>query len=167
MSKDILYKEEGFVFSYRVGGVLIENGKILLQRPIGDDYAIIGGHVARMETTAQTLAREFEEEIHAQVEVGELMAAGEIFFPWGKRDCHQIALYYRVRLAQGAQIPREGSFFGYDEVGGERTNLEFIWLPLEELAHVTVYPQELVGHILSGSGGIAHFVSDQLGCTKR
>lgn len=34
MCKDILYKEENFVFSYRVGGVLIQNGKILLQKPV-------------------------------------------------------------------------------------------------------------------------------------
>ena len=43
---DILFKQDDFVFSYRVGGVLIRDGKILLQRPKDDDYAIIGGHVA-------------------------------------------------------------------------------------------------------------------------
>ena len=43
---DILFKNDDFVFSYRVGGILIRNGKILLQRPKNDDYSIIGGHVA-------------------------------------------------------------------------------------------------------------------------
>ena len=42
---DILFKNDDFVFSYRVGGILKHNGKILLQRPENDDYAIIGGHV--------------------------------------------------------------------------------------------------------------------------
>ena len=46
---DILFKNPDFVFSYRVGGILIHNGKILLQRPKNDDYAIIGGHIAAME----------------------------------------------------------------------------------------------------------------------
>ena len=45
---DILFKNDHFVFSYRVGGILKHNGKILLQRPKNDDYAIIGGHVAAM-----------------------------------------------------------------------------------------------------------------------
>ena len=49
---DILFKNDDFVFSYRVGGILKHNGKILLQRPKNDDYAIIGGHVAAMETLA-------------------------------------------------------------------------------------------------------------------
>lgn len=30
---DILFKTDDFVFSYRVGGILIHEGKILLQRP--------------------------------------------------------------------------------------------------------------------------------------
>ena len=43
-SMDILFKNDDFVFSYRVGGILIHKGKILLQRPKNDAYAIIGGH---------------------------------------------------------------------------------------------------------------------------
>ena len=95
---DILFKNDNFVFSYRVGGILKHNGKILLQRPKNDDYAIIGGHVAAMETSMETLKREFEEELHAKIEVDNLLAIGEIYFPWGKRPCHQICLYYNVHL---------------------------------------------------------------------
>ena len=47
---DILFKNDDFVFSYRVGGILMRNGKILLQRPKNDDYAIIGRHVAIINT---------------------------------------------------------------------------------------------------------------------
>ena len=61
MSRDILFKTEEFVFSYRVGGLLTHNNKILLQKPKNDHYAIIGGHVSGFETTAETLKREFEE----------------------------------------------------------------------------------------------------------
>lgn len=88
---DILFKNDDFVFSYRVGGILIHNEKILLQRPKNDDYAIIGGHVAAMETSMETLKREFEEELHAEIEVDNLLAIGEIYFPWGKRPCHRSA----------------------------------------------------------------------------
>ena len=44
---DILFKTDDYIFSYRVGGVLIHNGKVLMQNAEGDDgYAFIGGHVA-------------------------------------------------------------------------------------------------------------------------
>ena len=161
--KDILFKQEGFVFSYRVGGVLIRDGKILLQQPKGEDYSIIGGHVALMETTEQTLKREFEEEIHAQIDVGELIAVGEVFFPWGRRPCHQICLYYRVFLKDEESIPHDGVFHGYDDLGNERINLDFCWVSLEELkAGIKVYPQELIPHILSGRTDTMHFISKQI-----
>ena len=42
---DILFKNDDFVFSYRVGGILIYDGKILLQRPKNDDYAYDCGFI--------------------------------------------------------------------------------------------------------------------------
>ena len=141
---------------------MIQNGKILLQKPLDDDYSIIGGHVAALETTAQTLQREFREEIHAEIEVKELLAVGEIFFPWGARPCHQICLYYRIALKDPCAIPQDGSFYGFDDLGGQRINLEFCWVPLENLPGLTVYPQELMSHILSWSKEVYHFVSNQL-----
>ncbi|MCM1256714.1 MAG: hypothetical protein NC307_02555 [Roseburia sp.] len=37
MDRDILFQTEEFIFSYRVGGLLIRNHKILLQKPGNDD----------------------------------------------------------------------------------------------------------------------------------
>ncbi len=162
MRNDILYKDEDLVFSYRVGGILIHNGKILLQKPLNDDFSIIGGHVARMETTAETLKREFAEELHAKIAVDKLIAVGEIFFPWGKRPCHQIALYYQLHLEEPVTIPLEGSFFGYDDFDNRRVNLEFRWVELEKLSGITVYPPELIPHILGGKKDVLHFISKQL-----
>ena len=142
---DILFKNDDFVFSYRVGGILKHNGKILLQRPKNDDYAIIGGHVAAMETSMETLKREFEEELHAKIEVDNLLAIGEIYFPWGKRPCHQICLYYNVHL------------------DNERIDLDFCWVSLEDLKKGTkVYPLELIPYILESGKEIVHFVSKQI-----
>lgn len=161
--KDILFKSDDAVFSYRVGGVLIRDGKILLQKPVGDDYSIIGGHVSFLETTEETLRREFEEEIHAKIEVENLMAVGEVFFPWGRRPCHQICLYYRVNLADESAIPLDGVFHGYDDLGHERINLDFCWVPLDEIRRgLKVYPQELMPYILSEHVDTVHFVSRQL-----
>lgn len=37
---DLLFKNADFIFSYRVGGILIHNGKILVQRPKNDEYSV-------------------------------------------------------------------------------------------------------------------------------
>ncbi|MBD5526191.1 MAG: NUDIX domain-containing protein [Lachnospiraceae bacterium] len=163
MNRDILFNTEEFVFSYRVGGLLIKNNKILLQKPKNDDFAIIGGHVSCLETTAETLKREFEEELHAKIEIDSLFAVGEVFFPWGQKPCHQICLYYKVNLLNDDDIPSDGSFHKHDDLDNESIDLDFCWVPLEELKNgLKVYPLELIPHILNDSGGIVHFVSKQI-----
>lgn len=163
MGRDILFKTEEFVFSYRVGGLLIKNDKILLQKPKNDDFAIIGGHVSCLETTAETLKREFEEELHAKIEIDSLLAVGEVFFPWGQKPCHQICLYYKVNLLNNQDIPLDGSFHGYDDLDHERIDLDFCWVSLEDLKKgLKVYPLELIPHILNDNSGIVHFVSKQI-----
>ena len=80
---DILFKTDDYVFSYRVGGLLIHNGKVLMQKAVDDDgYAFIGGHVAFGETTAETIVREFKEEIGADIKVKTLYGERE-FLPLG------------------------------------------------------------------------------------
>ncbi len=163
MERDILFRTKGFIFSYRVAGLLIRNGKILLQKPLNDDFAVIGGHVSAFETAAQALKREYEEELHAHIRVGRLFAVGEVFFPWGEKPCHQIGLYYLVHLEDERDIPLEGSFRGFDELGGERIDLDYCWVSLEELKKgAKVYPLELIPHLLRDPGEVVHFVSRQL-----
>ena len=71
---DILFHRDDYVFSYRVAGILLRDNKILFQKPTNDTgFAIPGGHVEFGETNAQTLEREFKEEIGADIPVGDLM----------------------------------------------------------------------------------------------
>ncbi|MFT9077343.1 NUDIX hydrolase [Ethanoligenens sp.] len=163
MSRDILFREEDFVFSYRVGGILRFNNKILLQRPQNDDYSIIGGHVSRMETTMEALKREFEEELHVKIGVDKLVAVGEVFFYWGNKPCHQICLYYNIHLLENNVVPMDGVFRGYDELDNERIDLDFCWVSLKKLQNgLKVYPLELIPHIINDSGGTIHFISKQV-----
>ena len=85
-----------------------------------------------------------------------------LYFPWGKRPCHQICLYYNVHLLDDS-IPMDGVFHGYDELDHERINLDFCWIPLEELRKDTkVYPLELIPYILEQRKETVHFVSRQI-----
>ena len=71
MSRDIFFKTDDFVFSYRVGGLLVRNGKVLLQKHREkEEYYIIGGHIVSLETAEDALKREFKEELGASETVG-------------------------------------------------------------------------------------------------
>jgi ADP-ribose pyrophosphatase YjhB (NUDIX family) len=159
MSKDILFRTDEYIFSYRVAGILIRDGKVLLQKPTNDTgFAFPGGHVSFGETNAETLVREYKEEIGADVTVGELKWVAEIFFPWGDKPCHQICLYYLVTLADDASIPTSGVFVGDEQIEGRDFKIEFHWIPLADVAKLEVYPTntaELLGKL---DGGVEHFI---------
>ncbi len=161
MGRDILFKTDEFVFSLRVGGILRHKDRVLLQCPPGtEEYAIIGGHISAMETAAETLVREFREEIHADITVGELLCSGEVFFLWGNRPCHQICFYYEVELKEENAIPMESVFHGFDELDNIRVDLDYCWVPVEKIkAGLTVYPQEIVPYLIDKDRKNGHFLS--------
>lgn len=158
---DILFKMNDGMFSYRVAGVCVQSGKVLLQKPSNDDgYAFPGGHVAFGETNAETLRREFKEEIHADITVGELKWVGEIFFPWGEQQCHQICLYYQVEI-QNDSIPMDGMFLAKEQLEGRDFTLEFHWVPIAQLKEIKIYPENTREFLSAPSDYVQHFVYRQ------
>ena len=160
---DILFKTKDWVFSYRVAGICVQGGKVLLQTTTGEDrsFAFPGGHVSFGETNADALIREFREEIGADITVGDLKWVAEVFFPWGTKPCHQICLYYLVEI-QNPKIPREGCFTAKEHLEGCRFDLEFHWIPLEDVKNLEVYPTqtpELLQHL---DEGVQHFIYQEL-----
>ena len=149
---DILYKTENWVFSYRVAGICVRDGKVLLQKPVNDTaYALPGGHVAFGETNEETLVREFKEELGADIRVGELKWVAENFFPWGDKPCHQICLYYMV----DGPISADTRFMGIEE---RNVPLEFCWIPIDALKDLEVYPVEARELLTKLDEGVQHFV---------
>ncbi len=156
---DILFKTDDWVFSYRVAGICVQDGKVLLQTTTGEDrsFAFPGGHVEFGETNEETLIREFREEIGADIAVGELKWVAEVFFPWGSRPCHQICLYYMVEI-QNPEIPRNGFFLAKEHMEGRSSDLEFHWVPLEEVKKREVYPTQTPELLQKLDDGVQHFV---------
>ena len=174
MSRDILFDHGNARFSYRISALIVQNGRALLQCPVGtQDYAFIGGHVAFGETAKETLVREIREELHTDAVIGDLLAVGEVYIDWGKlpdgspRHCHQIGLYFLATVDE-SRLPAADRFCGYDELGNERFNLEYVWFPLEEMKAriesqaMIVYPPEAALHLLSGSRDVLHFTYSEL-----
>lgn len=156
---DILFKTEDWVFSYRVAGICVRDGRVLLQTTTGEDrsFAFPGGHVAFGETNAQTLVREFKEEIGADISVGELKWVAEVFFPWGSRPCHQICLYYMVDILD-PELPADGRFLGKEHLEGRNFDLEFHWVPLDRVGEMEIYPTNTVELLGKMEEGVRHFV---------
>ena len=156
--QDILFKTDDAIFSYRVAGICVRDGRVLLQKPTNDDgYAFPGGHVAFGETHETTLVREFAEEMGASVKVGELKWVGEVFILWGNRRCHQICLYYMVEITDEA-FPTDDKFLGREQFEERNFDMEFYWIPIDELENITLYPTNCKDLMRNLDSGVAHFV---------
>lgn len=155
---DILFRKDGFVFSYRVAGIAVQDGKVLLQKPTNEDfYAFPGGHAEFGETNEETLIREFREEIGADIAVGELEWVAEIFFPWGESPCHQICLYYSIGITD-EKIPKDGMFMAKEHIEGRNFDLEFHWVPVEKTAELEIYPADAKKLLSELGTGVKHFI---------
>lgn len=160
--EDILFKTEENIFSYRVAGILIRDGKVLLQRPADDTgYSFPGGHVSFGETNKETLEREFKEELSTDINVDSLQWVAEIFFPWGDKRCHQICLFYHISLCDETQIALSGTFNAVDELDRDKVDLELSWIPLEEIKDIELYPINAKEKLLKISNQIEYFIDKQ------
>ena len=155
---DILFRTNNYVFSYRVAGICIQNGKVLLQKPTNDNgFAFPGGHVALGETNEETLIREFKEEIGADISVRELKWVGEIFFPWGEKYCHQICLYYAIAI-EDMHTPMDGIFMAQEQLKGRNFEIEFHWIPIDKISDIKIYPTNTVQLLDNLNNGVQHFI---------
>ncbi|MBQ6730651.1 MAG: NUDIX domain-containing protein [Bacilli bacterium] len=146
--KDILFDVDGVLFSYRVGGVLIRDNKILLTKG-GDDYSLPGGHSQIGETSQETIIREFKEETGLDVEPLNVISTYENFWKWGDKNCHQLCIYYRLKMINENQelIPNP-----------DTNDTKFIWLELEELKNISLYPIGISVQILNNITDATHFI---------
>jgi len=156
---DILFRTDTHIFSYRTAGILVHYGKVLLQKPNGsEDFAFPGGHVAFGETNAETLVREFTEEVGANVEVADLKWVEENFFMWGSKPCHQVSLSHLVKLKNTNQIPLEGRFISKEYNEADANAIYFYWIPLDEVEKIKIYPTNASELLLCLNDGVKHFV---------
>lgn len=149
--KDILFDVDGELFSYRVGDALIKDNKILLTKD-GDDYSLPGGHSQIGETSRETIVREFKEETGFDVEAINVISTYENFWKWDDKNCHQLCIYYRLKMLDERQelVPNP-----------DTNDTKFIWLELEELKNINLYPIGISVQILNDITDTTHFINKE------
>lgn len=157
--QDILFNTEQYIFSYRVAAIIIHKEQILLQKPVNEmGFSFPGGHVALGETNERTLTRELKEEVNLDISVKGLQWVAEIFFPWGKKPCHQLCLFYNVEIKNANGIPMKGIFKANDAIDNQKIDLEFHWIPISEIEMITLYPDQCKKLLQNSASEISHFV---------
>lgn len=125
----------------RVAGIVVEDGKVLVQQPADDPsscYAFIGGEYEIGDTFESRLRKEFEEETNARVRQARYLFCVENHFRYRGQLIQQAEHYFLVSLDR------------HDVVSNEK-HLKQHWLPLETLASVDLRPVVVRDAVACGS----------------
>ncbi len=114
----------------RAGGILVHEGKVLLQRKVHEAiWAVPGGRVEARETVEAALAREFMEELGWAVVVGRRLWAFENTFEHDGTLIAQLEHYFQIEFADPPEaiVPHDAT-------------LSFCWASRGELERLDVRP---------------------------
>lgn len=152
---DISFQQESGVFNYRVAGVWRMNNHVLIHKSIHKgNWALPGGRVQLMETSKESLTREFQEELGVEIKVKNLLWTTENFFHFDGKAFHEIGLYYEV-VVPSETVIRAETFSGLEE---DRKDLIYKWVPITELTQYTIQPDFLVDALQNLSPHPEHIV---------
>lgn len=153
----ISFKSEGQCFNFRVAGVLIKDGRVLLhQFEDYDFYAFPGGRAEMFESTEQTIIREMKEELDIDIEIKRLLWVLEDFFIHEETKYHEIGFYYLVDTHD--TLPRKP--FKRREIDG--STLTFKWFDLNKLEPVDMVPENLKSKLTDLKHVIEHIIYDEM-----
>lgn len=156
MDKDWIFKTHEYICDLRTVGVLIRDGKLLVQRDKdGSEYALPGGHVKIGETTADGLIREYKEETGADIKCDRLLWTEECFWEWNGMQAHNIAFYYLIELSDGFDIPGTEEFVSHKD----NCNVVLGWMPIEKLGDVIIFPDFIKETIYELDAPHQHFIT--------
>lgn len=151
---DWLFTDENRICDVRVAGILMKDGKLLVQKAVDkNEYAILGGHLQFGETTKQALVREYLEETGVNIVCRRLLWIEECFWSWNGADAHNICFYYLIDACEELALP-DGFSPLYDN-----SSVVYGWLPVDELVSINIYPRFLKEEIHDLADHPKHFVT--------
>lgn len=103
-------------FNYRIAGLAVHEGLVLVHQGEGDGFwTLPGGRAEIGEPAEQTLRREMIEEPETEVEILRPLWFVENFFKFDGRDYHEIAVYFLMAVPDSAPVrATEGPYFSTD-----------------------------------------------------
>jgi 8-oxo-dGTP pyrophosphatase MutT (NUDIX family) len=113
----------------------------------GNDYLnFIGGGVEVDESLQECVVRELTEETDAQIVAAQYLFVVENFMPYGEQTRHSLEHYFAVTLDRELVRPRH-------------QDVEFVWLPIAELAATDLRPIVVRDSLIDGSyARVAHLL---------
>ncbi|MFX0009573.1 MAG: NUDIX hydrolase [Candidatus Hermodarchaeota archaeon] len=134
----ITFNKENVKFTFRVAGIAIENGMVLLHRNALEDFwAMPGGRGELLENSKETLKREMKEEIDVDIKVIRVIYFVENFFQFENFTHHEVSIYYLMQVPEKFSFSSKNNSFKGKE---GKLDLIFKWFKLDQLKDIRLYP---------------------------
>ena len=147
--KDLTIATPWGMFNYRVGFLIFENNKVLLQKSTAGFWFLPGGRVAFGETSLEAVRREAMEELHTDNAQFTFAGITENFFVMDNNSFHELMIFYRVIFAEKLNVPKE-DYKGKAIVSG--------WFSQDQLLETDLKPSFLKHQVFDFSTGTKHVI---------
>ncbi len=125
-------------FNYRITGVVIVDGKVLLQRNAGEEvWFMPGGRAELGEPAEETLRREMREELGVDIVVERLLWVVENFFEIADTKFHELGLFFLMSFPGNASLVDTDRSILIKDSGYE---FVFQWHSLDMLDDIVLVP---------------------------
>lgn len=148
---DLTFHTNQGCFNYRVGAVILRDGKLLLMHNDKEDiYYTVGGRVQFGESTQEAILREVREELAIELEIDRPLCFHESFYVYELTGevVHEIAVYYLMKNTPALERIHCTSVTA---LGAPET---LHWVPVAELRNHHAVPTTLFDRLDSLTGGM-------------
>ena len=159
----IMFTRDGLTFMYRVGGIAIHDGRVLVEQAVGKGFCFLpGGRVEFGENASDALRREVREELGEVATIGRLLITADNLFELDGRRMQEVSLYFLVELDQDSPILDADGMFE-----GAEPNVVLEWIPVDELERANLKPEFLCEQIRDLPRTPFYVIRDDLGSPPR
>lgn len=135
----IMFSNGDITFMYRVGGIAVHDGRLLVEHNVKHDFCFApGGRVEYGENAVQALSRELDEEFGGGVQIGRLVVFYDLLFELDGIRYQEVGLCFLLELHPDHPIlGRKGRFEAAEP------DLVYEWMSLDDLEEAELFPRFL------------------------
>ena len=137
-NSDIIFINNNIKFNFRVGLIIQNKNRFLLQKSIKDDFfGLIGGRVQLGENTKKTAIREAKEELDIDINEDNLKInfISENFFSYNTQKFHEILYIYKYRIDDFHELAKKDNFPCCDKIS---TTMQ--WFDIHDIKDLDLRP---------------------------
>ena len=153
----IVFTRDGLTFMYRVGGIAVHDGRVLVEQAVGQGFCFLpGGRVEFGESAVAALGREVREELAESATIGRLLIAADNLFELDGSCYQEVNLYFLINLDDDSPIlGRDGRFEGAE------SSIVLEWISVDELEQANLKPTFLPEHIRTLPNAPLYIIRDE------